>query len=456
MLIRLVIRAPFLVVGAVIMTFTINAKLALIVLITAPLIAAALYMIMSRSVPFFRVIQSKLDRVSRLVSENLSGARVVRAFAKQDDVHDRFVEASDDVADISVRVGKLSALLNPVTSLIINLGIVAIIWFGGVQVNIGEMTSGEVIAFVNYMNQIIIAMVVVANLTVTFTKAYACVKRVGEVFDTEPSVRDSGTVSVEKTDNTIAVEFDRVSFGYSATDKKISTVKAAKSALEDISFSIGQGEKVGIIGGTGSGKTTMVNLISRIYDADDGNISVFGRNIKEYALRELRKAVVYVPQKAAVISDTIRENLRFGCPAAIDDELWEALRIAQGEDFVRNMPEGLDTKITEGGKNISGGQRQRLTIARAIAAKPEILILDDSMSALDTVTDYKLRSALSEYSEKNGTTMIFVSQRAGTLMHCDKIIVMEDGGIAGMGTHSELYKNCEVYREICVSQNIEG
>lgn len=454
MLIRLVIRAPFLVIGAVIMTFTINAKLALVVLISTPLIAATLYIIMSRSVPFFRIIQSKLDRVAQLVSENLSGARVIRAFAKQDDVHDRFEVASDDVADISVRVGKLSALLNPITSVIINFGIVAILWFGGISVNVGDMTAGKIIAFVNYMNQILVAMVVVANLTVTFTKAFACAKRVGEILDTEPSVSDNILKNdMDTLPSCHAIEFSGVSFGYSGSHKK-SDSTTAKYVLENVSFDIDRGSVVGIIGGTGSGKTTMINLIARIYDVNEGSVSVLGRNICDYSLAELRKKVVYVPQKCAVISDTIRENLKLGNPDADDDTLWEALRIAQGEEFVRNIPDGLDSKLTEGGKNVSGGQRQRLTIARAIAADPEILILDDSVSALDAATDYRLRSALRKYSSEKGTTVVFVSQRAGTIMHCDKIIVMEDGAVAGIGTHNELYAGCEVYREICVSQNI--
>ena len=441
MLIRLVVRAPFLAIGAVVMAFTIDVKLSLIFLVVFPLIVGVLYFVMNRSIPFFRVMQKKLDKISLITRENLEGARVIRAFSKQDAELSRFTSASDDLANTSVRVGRLSALLNPLTYVIMNLGIVAILWFGGFRVDSGRLTQGEIIAFVNYMTQILQALIVVANLVVIFTKASASASRINEVLETEPSVSDAVSGEVAPLADEAALEFDRVAFAYAG---------AEEPSLSGITVKLRPGETLGVIGGTSSGKSTVVSLIPRVYDATSDEVKVVGRDVKEYPLAELRRLVGTVPQKAAVVSGTIRENLRWAKPDATDEELWAALKTAQAESFVEALPQKLETRVEQGGKNFSGGQKQRLTIARALVGKPSILILDDSASALDFATDAALRKALR--TETKGMTVIMVSQRASTIRYADQILVLDDGGMAGLGTHEELFENCPVYREICLSQ----
>ena len=443
MLIRLVVRAPFLVIGAAVMAMTIDLKLSLIFLAVMPLVAAVLYFIMFRSVPLYRVIQKKLDKISLITRESLSGARVIRAFSGEKAEEKRFREANDDFAETSMRVGRLSALLNPLTYAIMNLAIAAIVWFGGFRVDSGALTQGQVIAFVYSMTQISLALVVVANLVVLFTKAAASSVRINEVFDTEPSVRDgSGAVSSAKAP---MIEFRDVSFSYS---------EGGDNALEHISFSVQKGETVGIIGGTGSGKSTLVSLVPRFYDAEQGSVLIGGADVKSYGLKELRQRIGFVPQKAMLFSGTIAENLRWGNENATDEQLRKAAETAQAKEFIDKMPEGLNTFINQGGRNLSGGQKQRLTIARALAGNPEILILDDSASALDFATDAALRKAIAR--DTSDLTVMIVSQRATSIRHADKIIVLDDGEAVGIGTHDRLLESCEVYSEIVMSQESKG
>lgn len=444
MLIRLVVRAPFLAIGAVIAALLLDLKLSLIFLIAMPLIALVLYIIMSKTVPLYRLIQKKLDRISLISRENLEGARVIRAFSKQEEEISRFEKASQDFTRTAERVGKISALLNPLTFAIMNLGVIAILWFGGFRVDNGELSQGQIIAFVNYMNQILLALMVVANLVVLFTKAAASAHRVNEVLETESSVTEQKNNHIFQVAGAPRIEFDHVSFAYSA---------GADKALNDLTFQINPGETVGIIGGTGSGKSTLVNLIPRFYDATDGVVRVDGVDVKEYPFLALRRQIGVVPQSAVVFSGTIEVNMRWAKEDATEDEMHRAIRIAQAEDFVSNLPLGLETKITQGGKNLSGGQRQRLTIARALVGSPNILILDDSASALDFATDAALRRSLRK--ETQGMTVIMVSQRASTVKSADKILVLDDGRLAGVGTHAELLKKCPEYKEICLSQMSE-
>jgi ATP-binding cassette subfamily B multidrug efflux pump len=441
MLIRLVIRAPFLAIGAVVMAMLIDVRLATVFLIATPLIGLVLYFIMSRSVPYFRVMQKKLDAISRVSREGLSGARVIRAFSKQESEEERFGAAADDQTSTAIRVGKLSALLNPLTYLIVNFAIIAIIWFGGWRVNSGGMTQGEVIAFVNYMSQTLLALIVVANLVVTFTKASASASRVNEVFDTMTTVTEQNRNSVEPVPNTPKIDFRDVCFSYDGSDKY---------AVKDLSFGIMQGETIGVIGGTGSGKSTLVNLIPRFYDTTKGEIRIDGINVRNYCFAQLRGQIGMVPQEAVLFSGTIESNLRWGNEQATKEEIDKALKIAQAAEFVSAMPLGIESPVNQGGKNFSGGQKQRLTIARALVGEPKILILDDSASALDFATDAALRKSIQK--ETAGMTVIIVSQRASTIRHADKILVLDDGGLAGIGTHEQLMSSCEVYQEICLSQ----
>jgi len=452
MLIRLVVRAPFLVIGAAVMAMAIDLKLSLVFLAVMPLVAAVLYFIMFRSIPFYKVIQKKLDKISLITRESLTGARVIRAFSREKAEEERFAEANDDFAETSMRVGRLSALLNPLTYAIMNLAIAAIVWFGGFRVDSGALTQGQVIAFVNYMTQISLALVVVANLVVVFTKAAASSARINEVFDTDASVKNGTSITdgtsvsgAEASLRAPKIEFKNVSFSYS---------EGGDNALENISFSVNKGETLGVIGGTGSGKSTLVNLIPRFYDAEQGQVLIDGADVKQYALKELRGKIGVVPQKAMLFSGTIAENLRWGNENASDEELDKAAEIAQAKEFIDKMPDGMNTFINQGGRNLSGGQKQRLTIARALAGNPEILILDDSASALDFATDAALRKAIAE-NTKN-MTVIIVSQRANSLRHADKIIVLDDGEAAGIGTHEELMESCGVYREIVMSQESKG
>lgn len=443
MLIRLVVRAPFLVIGAAVMAMTIDLKLSLVFLAVMPLVAAVLYFIMFRSVPLYRVIQKKLDKISLITRESLSGARVIRAFSGEAAEEKRFREANDDFADTSMRVGRLSALLNPLTYAIMNLAIAAIVWFGGFRVDSGALTQGQVIAFVNYMTQISLALVVVANLVVLFTKAAASSARINEVFETEPSIKDGA--GADASEKAPVIEFKDVSFSYS---------EGGDNALENITFTVNRGETVGIIGGTGSGKSTLVSLIPRFYDAEKGSVFIEGADVKSYGLKELRQKIGFVPQRAMLFSGTIAENLRWGNENASEEQLRKAAETAQAKEFIDKMPDGFNTHINQGGRNLSGGQKQRLTIARALTGSPEILILDDSASALDFATDAALRKAIAR--DTQNMTVLIVSQRATSIRHADKIIVLDDGEAVGIGTHSELLESCPVYREIVMSQESKG
>lgn len=441
MLIRLVVRAPFLVIGSTIMAFMIDAKLALIFVLVIPLVAIVMWLVTTRTIPFFKSIQKKLDKTSLITRENLVGARAVRAFSKQEYEQERFKDNAEDIEKAAVRAGKISALLSPVNAIILNLAIVAIIWFGGLSVNVGDLTQGQVIALVNYMNQILLALVVVANLVVIFTKSAACAARVNEVLDTKPSIEGKETTKGNVDPSAPAVRFDKVSFSYHDN---------SEYALEDISFTAGKGQTIGIIGGTGSGKSTLVNLIPRFYDTSKGAVSVCGTDVRNYNLGNLRKKIAVVPQKAVLFSGTIRENMKWGGDNITDEQIWRALKISQAYEFVERLDKGLDYEILQGGKNLSGGQKQRLTIARAIAADPEILILDDSASALDFATDAKLRTAIKENC--TNMTVFLISQRANTVKNADRIIVLDDGKMVGTGTHKELLQTCTDYCQICLTQ----
>ena len=446
MLIRLVVRAPFLVIGATVMALLLDWKLACIFFVAAPLMALVLYLVMSRSIPFYRIIQKKLDRISLITRENLSGVRVIRAFSRQEKEKERFAQASEDQMTTSIAVGRISALLNPLTSAIINLAIAAVIWFGGFRVDAGGMTQGEVIAFVNYLNQILLAMIVVANLVVIFTKAAASATRVDEVLQLHPSIVNRVSRPAQEIEGSPEIAFDAVSFAYP---------DAGAYSLSDISFTVARGQTLGIIGGTGCGKSTLVNLIPRFYEVSQGSIKVDGVDVRDYPMEQLRGKVGIVPQRAVLFSGTLRQNMQWRKQDATDEEIWQALETAQAASFVRKMPDGLDSVILQGGKNLSGGQKQRLTIARALVGEPEILILDDSASALDFATDAALRQAIAKFSAGRGNRMttIIVSQRANTVRYADQIVVLDDGKAAGIGTHEQLLESCQTYREIYWSQN---
>ena len=446
MLIRLVVRAPFLVIGATVMALLLDWKLACIFFVAAPLMALVLYLVMSRSIPFYRIIQKKLDRISLITRENLSGVRVIRAFSRQEKEKERFAQASEDQMSTSIAVGRISALLNPLTSAIINLAIAAVIWFGGFRVDAGGMTQGEVIAFVNYLNQILLAMIVVANLVVIFTKAAASATRVDEVLELHPSIVNRVSRPAQEVEGSPEIAFDAVSFAYP---------DAGAYSLSDISFTVARGQTLGIIGGTGCGKSTLVNLIPRFYEVSQGSFKVDGVDVRDYPMEQLRGKVGIVPQRAVLFSGTLRQNMQWRKQDATDEEIWQALETAQAASFVRKMPDGLDSVILQGGKNLSGGQKQRLTIARALVGEPEILILDDSASALDFATDAALRQAIAKFSAERGNRMttIIVSQRANTVRYADQIVVLDDGKAAGIGTHEQLLESCQTYREIYWSQN---
>lgn len=446
MLIRLVVRAPFLVIGATVMALLLDWKLACIFFVAAPLMALVLYLVMSRSIPFYRIIQKKLDRISLITRENLSGVRVIRAFSRQEKEKERFAQASEDQMSTSIAVGRISALLNPLTSAIINLAIAAVIWFGGFRVDAGGMTQGEVIAFVNYLNQILLAMIVVANLVVIFTKAAASATRVDEVLELHPSIVNRVSRPAQEVEGSPEIAFDAVSFAYP---------DAGAYSLSDISFTVARGQTLGIIGGTGCGKSTLVNLIPRFYEVSQGSLKVDGVDVRDYPMEQLRGKVGIVPQRAVLFSGTLRQNMQWRKQDATDEEIWQALETAQAASFVRKMPDGLDSVILQGGKNLSGGQKQRLTIARALVGEPEILILDDSASALDFATDAALRQAIAKFSAERGNhmTTIIVSQRANTVRYADQIVVLDDGKAAGIGTHEQLLESCQTYREIYWSQN---
>lgn len=439
MLIRLVIRAPFLVVGAMIMASTVSLKLSVIFFGAAVLIGLTLYIIMSKSVPFFKTIQKRLDRISLISRENLRGNRVIRAFARQDEEEERFSKAAQELTDASISAGRISVLLSPLTCIITNIAIALIIWFGGMNVNIGELSQGDIIALVNYMSQIMLAMVVVADLVVIFTRASASAQRINEIFETKTSVTEEKAEKNPTAENDNAIEFRNVSFSYGEGE-----------ALKNVTFSIKKGETLGIIGGTGSGKSTFVNLIPRFYDATKGQVLVNGIDVKKYEIETLREKIGVVAQKTVLFKGSLRKNMQWGKEKATDEEIIKALKIAQSWDFVSKLPGKLVFDVAQGGKNFSGGQRQRLTIARALVKQPDILILDDSFSALDFATDANLRKELKE--QTRGMTVVIVSQRASTIRNADKIVVLDEGECVGIGTHQELYKNCSEYREICLSQ----
>lgn len=442
MLIRLVIRAPFICIGAIIMSMILDFRLSLILIAATPIFGIILYFIITRSAPLYRLYQQKLDALALVLSENLSGIRVIRAFAKRRTEKERFDASSEDLTFTAIRVSRISALLGPITTLVVNAAIIAILWVGGIHIDGGRLSQGEIIAFINYVTQILLALIVVSNLVIIFTKASSSANRVNEVLSVRASVSEEGNIVMAEPDHTApAISFDHVSFGYNTT---------GESALEDISVIINRGETVGLIGSTGSGKSTFVNLIPRFYDAIQGEVKVDGVNVRDYKLHQLREKIGIVPQKAMLFTGTIAENIRWGKEDATEEEIMEAASVAQAEEFISKLPEGLNTQVSRGGLNLSGGQKQRLTIARAVVGKPLILILDDSSSALDFATDAALRKALKMSSQE--MTVLVVSQRVSTVRQADKIMVFEEGRIAGVGTHEELMRGCEVYKEICLSQ----
>lgn len=441
LVLRLFLRSPFIVFGAMIMAFTIDVKAALVFVVTIPLLSIIVFGVMLVSIPLYKKVQAALDKVLGITRENLTGSRVIRAFNKEEDEKEHFFTANGALTKLQIYVGKISALMNPLTYIIINGAIVALVWTGALQVDAGYITQGEVIALVNYMSQILVELIKLANLIISVTKAIACGNRVQAVLELQPSIRNEALEDcVAACENREAVAFDHVSFTYAG---------AREEALTDIHFTAKRGETIGIIGGTGSGKSSVVNLIPRFYDATKGSVRVNGQDVKEFSVENLREKVGVVLQKAVLFKGSIRENMKWGNENATDEEIWKALEIAQAKEFVEAKEGGLDYFIEQGGKNLSGGQRQRLTIARAIVKQPEVLILDDSASALDFATDAKLRMAIREM--KNVTTFI-VSQRAASIMHADQIVVLEDGEIVGLGTHDEMLASCEVYQEIYYSQ----
>ena len=441
LVLRLFLRSPFIVFGAMIMAFTIDAKCAAFFAGVIPVLFIVVFAIMGITIPWYRKVQSQLDRVLLHVRENLSGVRVVRAFNRQQDEMDCFHQDSTTLMNTQLFVGRISGLLNPLTYAIINAAVILLIWTGGRQVDAGILSQGQVVALVNYMSQILVELIKLANLIVNVTKSLACLSRINKIMDREPGMTEGTVADQKQKKNVPCVEFKNVSITYE---------KGADAALSHVNFQAYPGETIGVIGGTGSGKSTLVSLIPRFYDVSEGEVLVDGRNVQDYTYEGLRGKVGVVPQKAVLFSGTIRDNLQWGKKDASDEELYAALETAQGREIVEKKEKGLDTEVLQSGRNLSGGQRQRLTIARALVRDPEILILDDSASALDFATDAKLRKALREH--KKEATVFLVSQRAATIRQADRIIVLDDGAVAGIGKHEELYQNCEVYREICNSQ----
>lgn len=442
MLIRLGTRSPFIIIGSIIMALLIDLKLSIIFLIATPLIALVIYLVMSKSLPLYKVIQEKLDSLSLITRENLEGARVIKAFSKEESEKSRFEKSAIDLANTSINVGKISAILNPITYMIMNLAIIAILWFGGINVNIGSLTQGEVIAFINYITQILLSLIVFSQLIVILTKGATSANRVLEILNINTSIMDNKETLTNKVKNNDSlIEFKNVSFSYEESNEY---------SLKDINFKINKNETIGIIGGTGSGKSTLINLIPRFYDVSKGEILVKGINVKDYKLNSLRKLIGIVPQKAVLFKGSILDNLKWGNENATINEIEDALNISQSSSFINSLPDKYNAKVMQGGKNFSGGQKQRLTIARALVRNPEILILDDSSSALDFATDAALRKNLKENTKD--MTVLIVSQRASSIMNSDKIIVLDNGEIAGIGTHDYLLENCEVYSEIYSSQ----
>lgn len=493
MFIRLVTRAPFLIIGSIVMAIIISPKLSIIFIVASILIGLTLFLIMSKSVPFFTKIQKKLDRISLLARENLSGNRVIRAFAKRQDEKEKFKENTESLANVSKKTGRISSLLNPITYIITNIAIILIVWFGAKLVNKGNIMTGDVVALISYMTQILLAMIVLAQLVVYFTKAYTSSIRIKEVFNTIPSVKECAPLINNKTDsinenkllnnnlsftntktdiystnNTNLNKYKEETKAYSSLNNynnPISSINktsfisfknvsfsyhSSKKELENISFNINKGETIGIIGGTGSGKTTLINLIPRFYDVTDGSILINNKNVKDYSFKNLRSKMGIVPQKSVLVSGTIKENIQWGKKNATDKEINKAIEIAQGKEFVDSLKQGINSYVAINGQNFSGGQKQRLTIARALVGMPEILVLDDSFSALDYLTDMTLRQEL-----KNNTknmTLIIASQRVSTIKNADKILFLHHGKLLGKGTHNHLIKTCKEYKEMCLSQ----
>ena len=454
--VRMLIRWPFLAVGSMVAALAIDLKLGMIFLICTPAIGLVFWFVMARCIPYYKQLQAKLDRIALICREGLSGARVVRAFVREGHERGRFAQAADDQARVAIAVGKLSSILNPVTFLVMNLGVCAILWVGGVQVNVGELTQGQVMAFVNYMTQTLTSIVYVANLVVVFTKASASASRLNEVLNCVPSITDGGNRPVALPEPSElaggaapvpALSLSHASFSFGA---------GAANAVNDVILELPLGKTLGIIGGTGSGKSTLVSLIPRLYDTGAGSVSVMGADVRAWPLDQLRHVVATVPQRASLVSGTIRSNLTWRDESATDEELWAALDMAQASEFVRNKPQGLDAPVEAEGKNFSGGQRQ--PIARALVGSPQILIMDDSASALDFKTDAALRHAIRERSVRGAAaggiplTTVIVSQRVSTVRDADMICVLDHGSVAGLGTHDELYASCQLYREICQSQ----
>ncbi len=434
---RLFLRSPFIVIGAVVMAFTVDPKTAIIFAVSIPMLAVVVFGIMFYSVPIYKKVQNRLDSVMRMTRENLSGVRVIRAFNHEQREIEDFDKCSEELKDMQLYGGKISAYLNPITYVIVNLSIVLIIYVGGLRVDTGRLTQGEVISLINYMSQVLVELIKLSNLIINLTKSVACGNRINDVFKIKPSINDGSGI---KTENDTAVEFDHVSATYAGSNEK---------SLDSLTLNVPRGSTVGIIGATGSGKTTLINLIPRFYDVSGGSLKVNGTDVRNYNVDELRKLVGVVPQKAALVSGTVRDNMKWGKPDATDEEINAALKTAQALDFV-DEKDGLDSKILQGGKNLSGGQIQRLTIARALVRKPEILILDDSSSALDFATDAALRRAIK--SDTDNMTVFIVSQRFSTIKNADMIIVLDDGRVCGIGKHDELFESCEEYRDICESQ----
>jgi len=441
MMIRLVVRAPFICIGAILMAMFLDFKLAMILVAAVPIFAFILYFIMTKSSVLYQLYQKNLDRLAIVLRENLSGVRVIRAFAKTRQEKERFRKSNNDLMVTAIHIGKISALLNPMTSFIMNAAIVIILWIGGMHINEGALSKGEIIAFANYITQILLALIVVSNLVVIFTKAAASANRVQEIFATDSSIRSNGPDPLPIQTSQPIIEFKDVSFKYNTT---------GDMALDHVSVQIECGQTIGIIGSTGAGKSTFINLIPRFYDVNQGEIFLGGINVKEYSLSALRNKIGIVPQQAVLFTGSIEDNIRWGKQNASLDEIIEAAKIAQAHEFVEQLPAEYQTAVTRGGLNFSGGQKQRLTIARALVAKPQILILDDSSSALDFTTDAALRAALRENCQD--MTVLLVSQRASSIKHADKILVFEDGSLVGLGSHSELMEMCPTYQEICLSQ----
>ena len=438
---RLLLRVPFIVLGALVMAFSISPRLTVLFLVVTAVISLIIWGIMRTTMPIYRDAQNHLDCVTLLTRENYVGARVVRAFARQPDELAAFVQTNDRLKAIQTKAGRISALMNPLTYLVVNLGIIAILVRGGQQVNTGALTQGQIIALINYMSQILINLLRMADLVISVTRALASGARVSEILDTQTTMPDPAAAELPLQQAAPAVSFDGVTFGYRG---------AGAPSLTGIRFAAQNGETVGVIGGTGSGKTTLINLVARFYDADTGSVKLFGHDVKEYSFTQLRRLVGIVPQQAVLFTGTIRDNMQWAAPGADDDAIWQALEIAQAADFVRSKPGMLDAPVETAGRNFSGGQRQRLTIARALVPQPKILILDDSASALDFATDAALRKAIHEKTK--GMTVFIVSQRAASVQRADHILVLDDGHLVGDAPHAELLKTCEVYKEICLSQ----